>query len=406
MKLSMRWLPCGVCFLVAAASATSSSAQEASAEDTVSKIVAGALDSVWADRPEPIDMLADIVIKGGHLSGEDGWFRRSPARTRFGWPEVSKALDTDRDQAISRQEFPGQEADFLFLDRDRDGVLTAADFDFRPRPTPPSPAAILFNRVDRDANGKLTEEEFRAFFQRNDSGGLGYLSLADLRNALSTPTPPPAAPSSGPPTRATLLKSFVRQELGAFPAGPSLDDVAPDFTLRRVDDGTEITLSKVIGPKPIVLIFGDFTCGPFRREAGNIAKLRRKYEERATFLMVYVREPHPLDGWRMENNDHAGVAVRQPRNFEERMGVAKSCNGLLDLGFPMLVDTMDDAVNNAYSGVPSRLYLIDRAGKIAFKNGRGPFGFNLEELEHSLVLLLQSEAKSSEVAAPKPTPRD
>jgi hypothetical protein len=35
--------------------------------------------------------------------------------------------------------------------------------------------------------------------------------------------------------------------------------------------------------------------------------------------------------------------------------------------------------------------LIDRLGKIAYKSGRGPFGFKPAELEHSLVLLLQHE---------------
>ena len=41
--------------------------------------------------------------------------------------------------------------------------------------------------------------------------------------------------------------------------------------------------------------------------------------------------------------------------------------------------------------MPGRFYLIDRQGKIAFKNGRGPYGFKPDELEHSLILLLQEE---------------
>ena len=41
----------------------------------------------------------------------------------------------------------------------------------------------------------------------------------------------------------------------------------------------------------------------------------------------------------------------------------------------MLVDTIDDKVGGPYSGMPSRLYLIDRKGKVAYKSGRGPFGF-------------------------------
>ena len=58
----------------------------------------------------------------------------------------------------------------------------------------------------------------------------------------------------------------------------------------------------------------------------------------------------------------------------------------------MLVDTIDDAVGARYSGMPSRLYLIDRQGKVAYKSGRGPFGFKPAELEHSLVLSLQGDA--------------
>ena len=54
----------------------------------------------------------------------------------------------------------------------------------------------------------------------------------------------------------------------------------------------------------------------------------------------------------------------------------------------MLVDTIDDA-GNPYSGMPGRLYVIDREGKVAFKSGRGPYLFKPAELEQSLVLLLQ-----------------
>jgi hypothetical protein len=58
---------------------------------------------------------------------------------------------------------------------------------------------------------------------------------------------------------------------------------------------------------------------------------------------------------------------------------------------PMLVDTMGDPVGARYSGMPSRLYLLDHRGRIAYKSGRGPFGFKPAELEHSLLLLLHDE---------------
>jgi alkylhydroperoxidase family enzyme len=59
------------------------------------------------------------------------------------------------------------------------------------------------------------------------------------------------------------------------------------------------------------------------------------------------------------------------------------------------VDRMDDPVGASYSGMPSRLYLVDRKGKVAYKTGRGPFGFKPAELEQSLILLLQDESATT-----------
>jgi hypothetical protein len=47
-------------------------------------------------------------------------------------------------------------------------------------------------------------------------------------------------------------------------------------------------------------------------------------------------------------------------------------------------------VGAVYSGMPNRLYLIDQNGRIAFKNGRGPFGFHPRQLEQALLLYLNN----------------
>jgi hypothetical protein len=65
------------------------------------------------------------------------------------------------------------------------------------------------------------------------------------------------------------------------------------------------------------------------------------------------------------------------------------------------VDTIDDRVNRDYSGFPDRLYLIDREGKVAYKGGRGPFGYKPRELEQTLLMLLIDEELSKAPAAPK-----
>ncbi len=50
-----------------------------------------------------------------------------------------------------------------------------------------------------------------------------------------------------------------------------------------------------------------------------------------------------------------------------------------------VVDGVDDVANQAYAGWPDRLYLVGKAGKIAYAGGRGPFGFKPDELEAAIT---------------------
>jgi Iodothyronine deiodinase/EF hand len=357
--------------------------------------VAQALRESWPDHPEWVDMLTGI-LEDEPMGPDFGWFRTARTQTRFGWDATRRRFDRDGDGRLTRQELSASDADFARLDRDRDGVLTPPDFDFSGSSLAPSPGSMLFVRVDRDGNGKVTREELEGFFRAADSGGQGFLSLADLQEAFA---PPPSAPAgTGRPSKAMLVRGLFRREIGSLEPGPKLDESAPDFTLKTNDGKDEVTLSTLIGPRPVVLVFGSSTCGPFRSQTGNIEKLYRRYKDRATFVMVYVREAHPTDGWRTSDNDRpgvVGVAAHQPRTYEERAGVARSCGRMMGLAFPMLVDTIDDRAGNLYSGMPGRLYVIDREGKVAFKSGRGPYLFKPAELEQSLILLLR-EGQSPE----------
>jgi hypothetical protein len=99
-------------------------------------------------------------------------------------------------------------------------------------------------------------------------------------------------------------------------------------------------------------------------------------------------------------NDRAGIALRQPRTADERAGVAGRCCAALEMKMPLLVDRLDDRVGHAYSGMPDRLYVLDRAGKVAYKGGRGPFGFVPGEMEQALILLLLDQAGPAPAAGP------
>lgn len=363
------------------------------------------LERLWPGHPEWAAMLVDI-LDGSQLGPQDGWFRKAHSQTRYGWKAAAARLDRDGDGTIGPAEFAGSRDDFDRLDRDHDGLVTADDFDFNDHALTPSPGAMLFYRADRDGNGKLTPGEIDAYFKAADRDGLGFLSLSDLQQLV--PGRPPArrrpdpsqaaaaaaAASSEGPTRATLLRGLYRQEIGSLSPGPAVGDHAPDFALKAADGDREVRLSELPAGKPVVLVFGNFTCGPFRSQAGNVEALYRRYKDRASFVMVYVREAHPTDGWQMDSNNRVGVAIRQPQNYDEREQVARTCGKTLDLGLPMVVDAMDDRVGARYSGMPSRLYLIDPKGVVAFKSGRGPFGFKTAELEQSLILELQAESSA------------
>ncbi|MCI0377486.1 MAG: hypothetical protein L0215_07765 [Gemmataceae bacterium] len=116
--------------------------------------------------------------------------------------------------------------------------------------------------------------------------------------------------------------------------------------------------------------------------------MHQRYGEYVAFLGIYVREAHPIDGASSVANDKVGIRIRQHRTFEERLAAAQACCGALHLGMPLLVDTIDDRVGHAYSGMPDRLYLVNREGKVAYQGGRGPMGFRPAELEQSIILLL------------------
>ncbi len=77
--------------------------------------------------------------------------------------------------------------------------------------------------------------------------------------------------------------------------------------------------------------------------------------------------------------------VEDPVTLGERNEVAKVCMTKLALEpIPALVDDVDDAVGTASAAHPDRLYLVGRDGRIAFRGGPGPIGFDPEQLDASI----------------------
>lgn len=359
--------------------------------ESLAKVLEQAYDKTQP--PESVRMLIAIA-RGSQMGPGAGWF--GPAQTRYSWEWLAKLHDVQPDEEISAEEFLGKPELFQRLDRDKDGAISADDLDWSDHnPFVQQSYMInrLFRRFDQEGDGRVTREELLAFFDRIANGKDSFRS-EDLRDALIG-GPAGFLPGDAP-TPAVLLRGLFRGEVGSLNEGPKVDEPAPDFRLTTQDGKRTIRLSEQLGSKPIVLVFGNFTCGPFRSMFPMVDELAQRYQDDAIFLAVYVREAHPSDGWLMESNTKVGVKVAQPKTFAERVSVAQQCNAKLKYSMPLLVDEIHDPVGNAYSGMPARLYVINPDGKVAYKGGRGPFGFKSGEMEQALLMLLldrQQKAK-------------
>lgn len=197
------------------------------------------------------------VASGSHMGPGDGWFR--PGQGRFGWDWLAKRYDANNDKSISREEFKGPSEYFDRLDRDRDGALKADDLDWSER----SPfvrqagqTGMWFRMLDGNSNGRITKEEWDAFFARV-AKDKGHVTAEDLRRVLIPPAGPPSPKDM--PSTAVLISGLLKGELGSILEGPAVGDPAPDFVLKRHDGQQTVQLAALRGKKPVVLIFGSFT---------------------------------------------------------------------------------------------------------------------------------------------------
>ena len=107
------------------------------------------------------------------------------------------------------------------------------------------------------------------------------------------------------------------------------------------------------------------------------------------FYVVYITEAHPTDLWQVQANVRGGVLFAAARTEEERTSTALACVRKLDIRLPALLDGIDNPTEEAYTGWPDRLYVLDHDGHIAYKSAPGPFGFKPAEVEATLQQLFR-----------------
>lgn len=117
---------------------------------------------------------------------------------------------------------------------------------------------------------------------------------------------------------------------------------------------------------------------------GAIHEIWEQYQDRVRFVVVYIREAHPEDGWVVIPNRDEDIRFDDPKNDEERHEVASACALRTKIKIPVVVDPIDDKIASAYGALPTRLYLIGRGGKVAYQAERGPFGLKPPDLASAI----------------------
>jgi type I thyroxine 5'-deiodinase len=81
------------------------------------------------------------------------------------------------------------------------------------------------------------------------------------------------------------------------------------------------------------------------------------------------------------------VVFAMPTTLEARAEVGATCVKDLKIDVPMIVDEIDNRTERAYTAWPDRLYVLDAAGRVAYKSAAGPFGFKIEPVAEALAAL-------------------
>lgn len=114
----------------------------------------------------------------------------------------------------------------------------------------------------------------------------------------------------------------------------------------------------------------------------NLEKFRKiseDFSKLADFVLVYIAEAHPTDGWAIDGN----VDVNIHKCMEERVTAAQKMLSMEPQHCPVLVDLMEDKCQKAFGAMPERLYIV-QDGVIVYQGGKGPFDYKISEVHNWL----------------------
>jgi len=133
----------------------------------------------------------------------------------------------------------------------------------------------------------------------------------------------------------------------------------------------------------------------------SLHKIYQEFNHQVKFIKVYIREAHAVDGWWFGkgfmnillrlSGSKVSWSIYDPKTIQDRRQAAVDCEQSLQYGVKTYIDEMDDGVNKAYAAWPTRLYLINEGGIVAYAGGLGPFGFKPGALKSAVQQLISEE---------------
>lgn len=134
--------------------------------------------------------------------------------------------------------------------------------------------------------------------------------------------------------------------------GPKIDELAPDFTARTLDDRS-VKLSDYLD-KPVVLSSGSITCPVYISKINAMNALQEQFAE-CHFLVLYTRETHP------------GSRIPPHRLLVDKVKQAKHLASLEKEKRTILVDDIDGIAHQLYGGLPNFCYIIGTNGAVYYR---------------------------------------
>ena len=107
----------------------------------------------------------------------------------------------------------------------------------------------------------------------------------------------------------------------------------------------------------------------------------------ADFRIVYIRDSHPVLGFRAPTNDRRGIApADEPKSLGDREKWACEDRKKMKCSIPVVMDSFDDRTLKVYDAFPQRVFVLDAEGKVVHISA-GLAGMDVGEVSKALDAL-------------------